>query len=81
METPLMAIGLIIAIYIIISEGKLWHNNVQKSQTILLKPELEYYYTVANGIPLMASNFFYNHELFPKIISFQNANKNNTEKF
>ena len=29
----------------------------------------------------MASNFFYNHELFPKIITFQNANKNNTEKF
>ena len=28
METPLMAIGLIVAIYIIISEGKLWHNNV-----------------------------------------------------
>ena len=44
-------------------------------------PELNYYYTVANGIPFMASNYFWTSELFPKIIAFQNANKNNNKKF
>ena len=44
-------------------------------------PELHYKYTVANEIPFMASNFFWNSELFPKIIAFQNSNKNNTKSF
>ena len=76
-----MTIGLIVAIIIIVSEAKLWLNSVQKSQTIQLMPELNYYYTVANGIPFMASNYFWTSELFPKIIAFQNANKNNNKKF
>ena len=65
--TPLMVITLIVAIYIIFDEARLWLHSVQKSQTIQLVPEIKYAYTVGNSIPLMVNNLFYIDQLIPKI--------------
>ena len=66
-----MVIFIILCVFLLFDTVESYIHGHVKSTEINLQESYDYYYNVSESIPLMAGNWFYCNELFPKIRSYQ----------